>query len=73
MDNVDFIVGVSTEAFAAEGRIVTAGGLDTHVHYISPECVETALQKGITTVIGGGTGPNDGTNAITATPGPLEY
>ena len=69
MDNVDFIVGVSTEAFAAEGLIVTAGGLDTHVHYISPDLVETALHGGITTVIGGGTGPNDGTNATTASPG----
>ena len=69
MDDVDFIVGVSTEAFAAEGLIVTAGGLDTHVHYISPDLVETALHGGITTVIGGGTGPNDGTNATTATPG----
>ena len=69
MDDVDFIVGVSTEAFAAEGLIVTAGGLDTHVHYISPDLVETALHGGITTVIGGGTGPNDGTNATTASPG----
>ena len=69
MDDVDFIVGVSTEAFAAEGLIVTAGGLDTHVHYISPDLVETALHGGITTIIGGGTGPNDGTNATTASPG----
>ena len=69
MDDVDFIVGVSTEAFAAEGLIVTAGGIDTHVHYISPDLVETALHGGITTIIGGGTGPNDGTNATTASPG----
>ncbi len=69
MDNVDFIVGVSTEALAGEGCIVTAGGIDTHVHYISPDLVEVALHGGITTVIGGGTGPNDGTNATTCTPG----
>ena len=69
MDNVDFIVGVSTEALAGEGLILTAGGIDTHVHYISPDLVETALHGGITTIIGGGTGPNDGTNATTASPG----
>ena len=69
MDNVDFVVGVSTEAFAAEGLIVTAGGLDTHVHYISPDIVETALHNGITTIVGGGTGPNDGTNSATSAPG----
>ena len=69
MDNIDFVVGVSTEALAGEGCIVTAGGIDTHVHYISPDLVETALHGGITTVIGGGTGPNDGTNATTCTPG----
>ena len=69
MDNVDFIVGVSTEALAGEGLILTAGGIDTHVHYISPDLVEVALHGGITTVIGGGTGPNDGTNATTASPG----
>ena len=69
MDKVDFIVGVSTEALAGEGLILTAGGIDTHVHYISPDLVETALHGGITTIIGGGTGPNDGTNATTASPG----
>ncbi|ENZ03448.1 urease subunit alpha [Clostridium thermobutyricum] len=69
MDNVDFIVGVSTEALAGEGLILTAGGIDTHVHYISPDLVRVALEGGITTVIGGGTGPNDGTNATTCTPG----
>ena len=69
MDNVDFIVGVSTEALAGEGLILTTGGIDTHVHYISPDLVETALHGGITTIIGGGTGPNDGTNATTASPG----
>ena len=69
MDNVDFIVGVSTEALAGEGLILTAGGIDTHVHYISPDLVRVALEGGITTVVGGGTGPNDGTNATTCTPG----
>ena len=69
MDDVDFIVGVSTEALAGEGLILTAGGIDTHVHYISPDLVRVALEGGITTVIGGGTGPNDGTNATTCTPG----
>lgn len=69
MDNIDFIVGVSTEALAGEGCILTAGGIDTHVHFISPDLVDSALHGGITTVIGGGTGPNDGTNATTCTPG----
>ncbi|MGL5616322.1 MAG: urease subunit alpha [Sarcina sp.] len=69
MDNVDFIVGSSTEALAGEGMILTAGGIDTHVHYITPDIAESALHGGITTVVGGGTGPNDGTNAATATPG----
>ncbi|WP_436512401.1 urease subunit alpha [Clostridium thermobutyricum] len=69
MDDVDFIVGVSTEALAGEGLILTAGGIDTHVHYISPDLVRVALEGGITTVVGGGTGPNDGTNATTCTPG----
>lgn len=63
-------VGASTEALAAEGLIVTAGGLDTHIHFISPQQIETALYSGITTMIGGGTGPADGTNATTCTPGP---
>lgn len=63
-------VGASTEALAGEGLIVTAGGIDTHIHFISPEQVDTALASGITTMIGGGTGPADGTNATTCTPGP---
>ena len=63
-------VGSSTEALAGEGLIVTAGGLDTHIHYICPQQIETALYSGITTFIGGGTGPVDGTNATTCTPGP---
>ena len=63
-------VGASTEALAGEGLIVTAGGLDTHIHFISPQQIDTALYSGITTMIGGGTGPADGTNATTCTPGP---
>lgn len=62
-------VGASTEALAGEGLIVTAGGIDTHIHFISPEQVGTALASGVTTMIGGGTGPCDGTNATTCTPG----
>ncbi len=69
MDNVDFIVSASTEVIAGEGTIVTAGGIDTHVHYITPEIVETALSGGLTTLIGGGTGPAEGTKAVTSTPG----
>jgi len=71
MDGVDpnLIVGASTEVIAGEGRIVTAGGIDTHVHFISPQQIETALASGITTMIGGGTGPATGTNATTCTPG----
>ena len=71
MDDVDFIVGVATEALAGEGYIITAGGIDTHVHFINPDQVKAALQGGITTLFGGGTGPNDGSNATTCTPGPL--
>jgi urease subunit alpha len=63
-------VGASTEALAGEGLIVTAGGVDTHIHFICPQQVETALASGVTTMIGGGTGPADGTNATTCTPGP---
>lgn len=69
MDDVDFVVAPSTEALAGEGRIITAGGIDTHVHYISPDLINVALEGGITTVVGGGTGPVDGTNAVTSTPG----
>ncbi len=63
-------VGASTEALAGEGLILTAGGIDTHIHFICPQQVECALYSGITTMIGGGTGPADGTNATTCTPGP---
>lgn len=71
MDGVDsnMIVGASTEVIAGEGLILTAGGIDTHIHFIAPQQVETALYSGITTMIGGGTGPADGTNATTCTPG----
>ncbi len=72
MDGVDpnLVVGASTEAIAGEGLIVTAGGIDTHIHFICPQQIDTALHSGITTMIGGGTGPADGTNATTCTPGP---
>ena len=63
-------VGAPTEAIAGEGLILTAGGIDTHIHYISPQQIDTALYSGVTTMIGGGTGPADGTNATTCTPGP---
>lgn len=71
MDGVDanLIVGASTEVIAGEGKIVTAGGIDTHIHYICPQQIETALQSGVTTMIGGGTGPAAGTSATTCTPG----
>ena len=55
---------------AGEGKIVTAGGIDAHVHFICPQLVWTAISAGITTLIGGGTGPATGTNATTCTPGP---
>lgn len=64
------VIGASTEAIAGEGLIITAGGIDSHIHFISPQQIETALYSGITTMIGGGTGPTDGTNATTCTPGP---
>lgn len=63
-------VGASTEALAGEGMILTAGGIDTHIHFISPQQIDCALYSGVTTMIGGGTGPADGTNATTCTPGP---
>lgn len=68
-DGIDFVTGVGTEALAGEGLIVTAGGIDTHIHFINPEQVEEALSNGTTTLFGGGTGPNDGSNATTCTPG----
>jgi len=69
MEKVDMIIGASTEVIAGEGMIVTAGGIDAHIHFISPQQIETALSSGITTMIGGGTGPATGTNATTCTPG----
>ncbi|MEM0980842.1 MAG: urease subunit alpha [Cyanobacteria bacterium P01_H01_bin.58] len=68
-DNVDIIIGPSTEAIAGEGMILTAGGIDAHIHFICPQQIETAIASGITTMIGGGTGPATGTNATTCTPG----
>ena len=66
---VDIVIGPGTEAIAAEGKIVTAGGLDVHIHFICPQLIEEALFSGITTMMGGGTGPAAGTNATTCTPG----
>jgi urease subunit alpha len=68
--NVGIIIGPGTEVIAGEGKIVTAGGVDTHVHYICPQQIEEALYSGLTTMLGGGTGPATGTNATTCTPGP---
>lgn len=67
---VDIIIGPGTEVIAGEGRIVTAGGIDAHIHWISPQQMDDALYSGITTMLGGGTGPAEGTNATTCTPGP---
>lgn len=69
MDDIDFVVGASTEAIAGEGLIVTAGGIDLHVHFLSPGLAHAALDNGITTLFGGGTGPADGSNSATTTPG----
>ena len=66
---VDIIVGPGTEVIAGEGNILTAGGIDAHIHFICPQQVEEALMSGVTTMIGGGTGPATGTNATTCTPG----
>ncbi|MCG6122396.1 MAG: urease subunit alpha [Microvirga sp.] len=67
---VDIVIGPGTEIIAGEGKIVTAGGFDSHIHFICPQQVEDALMSGMTTMLGGGTGPADGTNATTCTPGP---
>ncbi|WP_448600099.1 urease subunit alpha [Thermoleptolyngbya sp.] len=69
-DNVTIVIGPSTEAIAGEGMILTAGGIDAHIHFICPQQIEVAIASGITTMIGGGTGPASGTNATTCTPGP---
>jgi urease subunit alpha len=70
-DNVNIIIGPGTEAIAGEGMILTAGGIDAHIHFICPQQIEVAIASGITTMIGGGTGPATGTNATTCTPGPV--
>ncbi|MBI3451364.1 MAG: urease subunit alpha [Rhodospirillales bacterium] len=67
---VDIVIGPGTEAIAGEGKIITAGGIDAHIHFISPQQIEEALYSGITTMLGGGTGPAAGTAATTCTPGP---
>jgi urease subunit alpha len=69
--NVNIIVGPGTEVIAGEGKILTAGGFDTHIHFICPQQVEEALMSGVTSMIGGGTGPAHGTFATTCTPGPF--
>ncbi len=68
--NVNIAIGASTEVIAGEGMILTAGGIDTHIHFICPQQIEEALMSGVTTMIGGGTGPATGTNATTCTSGP---
>lgn len=67
---VEIVIGPGTEVIAGEGRIVTAGSIDAHIHWISPQQVEEAMYSGVTTMLGGGTGPAEGTNATTCTPGP---
>ncbi len=67
---VDIIIGPGTEAIAGEGKIITAGGIDAHIHFICPQQIEEALYSGVTTMMGGGTGPAAGTSATTCTPGP---
>jgi len=67
---INIIIGPGTEAIAGEGAILTAGGVESHIHFIWPQQVEEALMSGVTTMVGGGTGPATGTNATTCTPGP---
>jgi urease subunit alpha len=67
---VTIVIGAATEIIAGEGMLVTAGGIDSHIHFICPQQIEEALMSGVTTMIGGGTGPATGTNATTCTPGP---
>ena len=71
-DDVDprLVIGTGTEVLSAEGMIVTAGAIDTHIHYICPQQIETSLFSGVTTMYGGGDGPADGSFATTCTPGP---
>src|SRR5215213_286340 len=68
--NVDIVIGPGTEVIAGEGKILTAGGFDSHIHFICPQQIEEALMSGVTSMLGGGTGPATGTNATTCTPGP---
>jgi len=68
--NVKLVIGPGTEVVAGEGKILTAGGFDTHIHFICPQQIEEALMSGVTSLLGGGTGPAAGTNATTCTPGP---
>jgi urease subunit alpha len=68
--NVSIVIGPGTEVIAGEGKIITAGGFDSHIHFICPQQIEEALMSGITTMLGGGTGPSTGTFATTCTPGP---
>ncbi|HEX8664361.1 MAG TPA: urease subunit alpha, partial [Beijerinckiaceae bacterium] len=67
---VDVVIGPGTEVIAGEGKILTAGGFDSHIHFICPQQVDDALMSGVTTMLGGGTGPAEGTKATTCTPGP---
>src|SRR5207248_5070836 len=67
---VDIGIGAGSESIAGEGMIVTAGGIDSHIHFICPQQIEEALMSGVTTMLGGGTGPATGTAATTCTPGP---
>jgi urease subunit alpha len=69
-NGVNIVIGPGTEIIAGEGQILTAGGVDAHIHFICPQQIEEALSSGVTTMIGGGTGPATGTNATTCTPGP---
>ena len=68
----DLVVGASTEVIAGEGKILTAGAIDSHIHFISPQQIYEALSNGTTTMLGGGTGPATGTNATTCMPGSME-
>jgi len=69
-DGISIVIGPGTEVIAGEGQILTAGGIDAHIHFICPQQIEEALMSGVTTMLGGGTGPATGTNATTCTPGP---
>ena len=74
MDNITpgMIIGVTTDVISGEGMILTAGGIDSHVHFICPQLVQNAIASGLTTLIGGGTGPSTGTRATTCSPSPSQ-